>query len=70
MRAKRPLPAQHSVTVEREGKKYQGSYLVERGMIAVQYGSRQQVTQRGDTTPKSLALIMLGELITEDPEKW
>jgi hypothetical protein len=59
-----------SITVERNGKKYTGSFKVEKGFITVYAGLAQKTTQVGGSgtnqaTIKGLAGLILSELINE-----
>jgi hypothetical protein len=53
------------VSIEWEGKKYAGSYYVEKGMITVSGSWGQKSTQVGNSPPELLARIMLRELAQE-----
>jgi hypothetical protein len=55
-----------TITIERDGKTYRGEFRVEKGMMEVTTaaGGRKR-TQLGGTPAKSLAHLLLGELINE-----
>jgi hypothetical protein len=63
-------PEPESITIERNGKTYDGHYRVERGMISVSsiYGSK--VTQTGGhaQAPAVLARLLLGEIVDQSGE--
>jgi hypothetical protein len=57
-----------TVTVEREGKIYKATYRIENGMITVTTSYGSKTTQLGSCPPEALAIIMLGEMISEGNE--
>jgi hypothetical protein len=54
-----------TVTVERAGRTYSGTWRVERGLITVTTAHGQKTTQLGDSPAEVLARIMLGELVND-----
>lgn len=53
-----------TVTVEHEGKPYTAWWRVEADVITVSNANCTKSTQLGDSPPKSLARMMLNEMIT------
>lgn len=55
----------NTVTLEREGKIYKATYRIANGLITLTtiYGSK--TAQLGGMLPEALAIIMLGEIISE-----
>jgi hypothetical protein len=53
------------ITVTRDGKTYRGVYRVERGIVTVTTLNGRKSTQVGGSTAKSIARILLGELVSD-----
>ena len=65
-RKRRPVPRAIPVSIEIENKEYLGSYHVERGTMTVWYGSRRRVAKTGSPREKTLARILLLEMVEAD----
>jgi hypothetical protein len=59
------MASRHVFTKVIDGKQYEGSYIVDNGMIKVNYQGQTKTTQLGGSAgaPESLAGILLRELI-------
>jgi hypothetical protein len=57
----RPVP----VSIEVNGKTYNGTYTVDGSIISVSFALGSKRTQIGGSSPESLARVMLCELIRE-----
>jgi hypothetical protein len=57
------MPRTFPVTIDLDGKIYQGSYSVERGMITVWAAGGSKTTQVGNIPVETLAKILLSELV-------
>ncbi|MBN1772008.1 MAG: hypothetical protein JXB32_12135 [Deltaproteobacteria bacterium] len=57
--------ARHEVAVEQDGKRFVGSYAVDRGMITVHFAMTSETTQVGDSPPEALAELLLHELVSK-----
>jgi hypothetical protein len=55
----------HTITLERSGKTYQGSYTVDRGLLTVTFGMATKSDLLSGLRPDSLAVLLLGELVEE-----
>lgn len=53
------------VQIEIEGKVYKGSYIVTKGIIDVWYLSSKKTTQLGGLTEKTLAELLLSEMVIQ-----
>ena len=62
---KKQRPPSIPVSIEWEGKKYSGSYYVEKKVITVSGDWGMKSTQVGHSPPELLAQIMLRELTQE-----
>ena len=63
-----PTPYEDDIEITVGGKTYNGSWMVERGMITVSYGTHSKTTQVGGSASggeETLAKIMLHELVQE-----
>ncbi len=60
---------QNEISIERDGKVFVGHYVAVKGMITVQWNGVERTTQLGGSAsqPASLARIILGELVRENP---
>ena len=54
------------VSIEIGKKNYDGSYHVARGFMTVWYGSRRRVAQTGSAREKTLARILLLDMVEAD----
>lgn len=61
----RPYPVQ-KVTITLDGVTHEGSYYVQDSTVYVQYGTGKKATQVGGSTAKSIAHLLLSELVRED----
>jgi hypothetical protein len=61
-RNKKPL-TWSSVEIERDGKKYNGRYTVDRRLITVVYNGRTKSTQLGGSGGYAIATALLSELV-------
>lgn len=57
------MPRTFPVTIERDGKTYHGTYVVERGMITVRCTGGSKTTQVGNMPVEVLARLLLSELV-------
>jgi len=65
----RQLAAETPITIEHDGKTYEGTYSVESsGMITVSYVTRQIVTHAGIRPAEPLARMILREIVSGEPE--
>lgn len=53
-----------SITIERAGKTFAGTYHTDRTMVHVSYRGRSVSTQRSPGSSEGLARIILGELVS------
>ena len=58
----------HKVQVARDGKPYTGTYIVEGGIITVQFRGRDKVETLSGVEPESKARMMLGEMVGSHPD--
>lgn len=63
----RSPPIRNPIDTEIGGKRYEGTYEIDRGMITVRHGWRHKTTQVGGSAsnPAPPALMMLLEMIRE-----
>ena len=54
---------EQNIEVEISGVKYEGSYVVEGGVITVHYGERPSTTLFGGSSPDIIARTLLRELV-------
>ena len=65
-RRRRPVPRAMPVSIEIENKVFVGSYHVEGGTMTVWYGARRRVARTGSPREKTLARILLLEMVEAD----
>jgi hypothetical protein len=64
MRQKQPIS--FDVALERDGKRYSGSYTVESGVVTVHFPPwGTKATQIGNSSADRIARLLLSELVTE-----
>ena len=61
---KRP-PVPIRLTLERDGKAYQGNYTMKRGTVYVEYSGHRQAAQVGNSPPRTIARMVLSDLVTK-----
>ncbi len=54
------------ISIELNGKKFTGRYIVKNHIITVISGFGERSTQVGGSSPENLARIILGELVKEN----
>lgn len=55
-----------TIEIEMNGRKYRGSYYVEKGIVTVFTGCERKSAHIAESTPQGLARLMLGEMVRED----
>jgi hypothetical protein len=61
-------PERHSISIDRGGKTHHGSYYVSGGMVHVFSLLGSKTTQVGGSPAESMARILLGEIVDQNPE--
>jgi hypothetical protein len=54
-----------TIEIEMNGRKYRGSYYVEKGIVTVFTECERKSAHMADSTPQGLARLMLGEMVRE-----
>ena len=54
-----------TIEIEMNGRKYRGSYYVEKGMVTIFTGYARKSAHIAGSTPQGLARLMLGEMVRE-----
>ena len=54
-----------TVEIEMNGRRYRGSYYVEKGIVTVFTGCERKSAHIAGSTPQGLARLMLGEIVRE-----
>ena len=54
-----------AIEIEMNGRKYRGSYYVEKGIVTVFTGYERKSACIAGNTPQALARLMLGEMVRE-----
>jgi hypothetical protein len=54
-----------TIEIEMNGRKYRGSYYVERGIVTVFTECERKSADIAGSTPQGLARLMLGEMVRE-----
>jgi hypothetical protein len=54
-----------TIEIEMNGRKYRGSYYVEKGIVTVFTGCERKSEYVAGSTPQGLARLMLGEMVRE-----
>jgi len=57
-----------TVEVEHKGKRHVGRFTVKGRLVTLNYGARSMTTQVGGSPAKTIARVMLRELVAEDRE--
>jgi hypothetical protein len=59
-----PFPVR-KITVEIDGVTHEGTYYVQSSLVYVQYATGKKATQVGGSPAKSIAKLLLSELVRE-----
>lgn len=54
-----------AIQTERDGKVYAGTYSSDNQMVTVYFSGRSKKAHLGNSSPEILAMLLLGELVTE-----
>jgi hypothetical protein len=53
------------ISTELDGKRYEGTYAIESGVVRVSSPYGSDATQIGNSSPETIARILLAELVTK-----